>query len=226
MLHSLKCGMLEGPFYFDTNQAERPARLLVLLHGWGADGRDLADLGGPLQQMMPDLGLWCPHAPAACTANPMGRQWFELTERFFSRPEEALDEMTEIVSIIEGAIEALVQEKELAIQDVVIGGFSQGGMMALHLATQSHLPAAGFASLSGALVGEANPISDSAQSIFLAHGKSDEVVPFAASREAQSSLEEAGHRVDFLARDGLGHGIDMAVLEALGHFTHNVTATQ
>lgn len=224
MLHSLKCGMLEGPFYFDTNQAERPARLLVLLHGWGADGRDLADLGGPLQQMMPDLGLWCPHAPAPCSANPMGRQWFELTDRFFSRPEEALDEMNEIALVIERAIESLAEEKELAIENVVIGGFSQGGMMTLHLATQANLLAAGFASLSGALVGEAR--SPHSQNIFLAHGKADEVVPFAASREAQSSLEDAGHSVDFLARDGLGHGIDMAILEALGHFTHKVTADQ
>lgn len=222
---SQKFGTLEGPFVFDESQGERPTRLLVLLHGWGADGRDLADLGEPLQHMLPDLALWCPHAPAPCSANPMGRQWFELTEQFFTRPEEALDEMTEVSYLVEGAIDALCDQMGLVAQDIILGGFSQGGMMSLHIANQGRLQAAGFASLSGALVGAANQIEDGPHHILLAHGLKDEVVPFAASREAQSLLEDAGHHVDFVARDELGHGIDMAVLDALGQFTHMVTQT-
>lgn len=222
---SKKYGTLEGPFVFDESAGERPSRLLVLLHGWGADGRDLADLGVPLQQMLPDLALWCPHAPAPCSANPMGRQWFELTEQFFTRPEEALGEMTEICYVLEAAIDALCDEMGLVPQDIIVGGFSQGGMMSLHIANEGRLQAAGFASLSGALVGAPNEPEDGPHHILLAHGMKDEVVPFAASREAQSLLEDAGHHVDFLARDELGHGIDMAVLDALGQFVHMVTET-
>lgn len=228
-------GALEGPFIFDAHHhhagcsemgehSHDPARLLVLLHGWGADGRDLADLGAPLQSMMPDLGVWCPNAPHICSANPMGRQWFELKDRFFSHPEEALPEMQEMAYLIEGAIDEMCQEMGLVPQDVVLGGFSQGGMMTLHSATENRLQAAGFASLSGALVGTSLSAQEAAHRILLAHGSADEVVPFAASREAQSLLEEAGHHVDFLAREGLGHGIDMAVLEGLGQFCHAVTA--
>ena len=228
-------GALEGPFIFDAHHhhegcsgvgdhSHDPARLLVLLHGWGADGRDLADLGAPLQAMMPDLAIWCPNAPHICSANPMGRQWFALTERFFSHPEEALPEMQEMAYLLESAIDEMCQDLGLVAQDVILGGFSQGGMMSLHIATQNRLPAAGFASLSGALVGTDLQAQEAAHRILLAHGSADEVVPFAASREAQSLLEEAGHQVDFLAREGLGHGIDMAVLEGLGQFCHAVTA--
>ena len=215
---------LEGPFIFDKEEGDMPARLLILLHGWGADGRDLSDLGTPLQQMMPDLAIWCPHAPAPCTANPMGRQWFELTDRFFQRPEEALEEMTQTGYLIEAAIDDACQELGLLAEDVILGGFSQGGMMSLHLANQGQLQAAGFASLSGALVDEAHNPEDGPHHILLAHGTKDEVVPFAASREAQAALEEVGHHVDFLARDGLGHGIDMAVLDGLGQFCQMVTS--
>ena len=215
---------LEGPMVFEQEEGAMPARLLILLHGWGADGRDLADLGAPLQQMMPDLAVWCPHAPSPCTANPMGRQWFELTERFFQRPEEAVAEMTETGYLIEAAIDEACRELGLVPQDVIVGGFSQGGMMSLHLANQGQIQAAGFASLSGALVDEAQMPEDGPHHILLAHGTKDEVVPFAASREAQASLEEVGHHVDFLSREGLGHGIDMAVLEALGQFCHMVTS--
>jgi phospholipase/carboxylesterase len=220
-----KFGTLEGPLVFDESEGETPTRLLVLLHGWGADGRDLADLGVPLQHMLPDLALWCPNAPAPCSANPMGRQWFELTDQFFTRPEEALEEMSETAYLIEGAIDALCDEMGLTAQDIILGGFSQGGMMSLHIANQGRLQAAGFASLSGALVGAVEQPEDGPHHILLAHGTKDEVVPFAASREAQSLLEDAGHHVDFLARDELGHGIDMAVLDALGQFAHMVTET-
>ena len=223
---SEKFGILEGPFAFEATQDEMPRRVLILLHGWGADGRDLADLGEPLHHMMPDLALWCPHAPTPCSANPMGRQWFELEARFFERPEMAVAEMTEMAYVIEGAIDALCQRFGLVAQDIVLGGFSQGGMMALHIANQGRVQAAGFASLSGALVDDAREPEDGPHHILLAHGTKDEVVPFAASREAQSALEDAGHHVDFLARDGLGHGIDMGVLDALGQFTHMVTAEQ
>ena len=219
-----KFGSLEGPMVFEAQDGEMPSRLLVLLHGWGADGRDLADLGGPLQQMMPDLALWCPHGPAPCSANPIGRQWFELTDRFFQAPEEAVPEMTDVAYLVEAAIDEACQELGLVAQDVIIGGFSQGGMMSLHIATQGNLPAAGFASLSGALVADGAPAQDAPHHILLAHGTSDEVVPFAASREAQARLEEAGHHVDFVSREGLGHGIDMAILDALGQFCHMVTS--
>ena len=220
-----KFGTLEGPFVFDESEGETPSRVLVLLHGWGADGRDLADLGVPLQHMLPDLALWCPNGPAPCSANPMGRQWFELTDQFLTRPEAALEEMSDIAYLIEAAIDALCDEMGLMPQDIILGGFSQGGMMSLHMANQGRLQAAGFASLSGALVGGVHQPDDGPHHILLAHGTKDEVVPFAASREAQSLLEDAGHHVDFLARDGLGHGIDMAVLDALGQFAHMVTET-
>ena len=233
----MKFGPLTGPLMLPAmphdeseahqepgDEAVRPERALVLLHGWGADGRDLADLADPLQQMMPDLAVFCPHAPAACSANPMGRQWFELTERFYRNPEEVLPEMQEMAYLVEAAVDELCHNYQIPLQNVVVGGFSQGGMMSLHIAMQARLEAAGFASLSGALIDQANLDDAYGHHIFLAHGTDDTVVPFAASSEARSFLEDAGHHVELLSRQGLGHGIDMTILEALGHFIYHVTS--
>ena len=48
-------GTLEGPFVFQADEIDRPQKVLVLLHGWGADGHDLASLGEGLQHMMPKI---------------------------------------------------------------------------------------------------------------------------------------------------------------------------
>ncbi|MGC6530220.1 MAG: alpha/beta hydrolase [Candidatus Puniceispirillaceae bacterium] len=196
-------------------------KALILLHGWGADGRDLIDLAGPLQQSLPDCALWCPDAPDLCSANPMGRQWFELTQDFFQNPETALQEIAAIAQKIEQAICDFAAHHSLSLTDIVVGGFSQGGMMSLHMAVSGRLPVFGFASLSGALIApqKSQASSDTARpAIFLAHGMRDEVVPFQASQQAKSHLEAAGHVVHFVTRPELGHGIDGPALDGLISF--------
>ena len=225
IMENRKYGALEGPYSCQMPDDERPTRLLILLHGWGADGHDLAELSAALHQMMPDLACWFPHAPSPCSANPMGRQWFEISERFYQDPAASLPEMEEAAYIIESAIGEICDDLSLMSQDVILGGFSQGGMMTLHIATNQRLEAAGFASLSGALIGQVEPVSSSEATIFLAHGQQDQVVPFAASKQAQTDLEDAGYQVELMARADLGHGIDMAVLEGLGRYCHQVTAS-
>ena len=56
-------------------------RLVVFLHGYGADGNDLIDIGRAWQPMLPDTAFVSPHAPEPCGQAPVGRQWFGLTFR-------------------------------------------------------------------------------------------------------------------------------------------------
>ncbi|MEM6357820.1 MAG: hypothetical protein AAF844_19350, partial [Pseudomonadota bacterium] len=56
-----------------------PAKaLVVLLHGYGADGQDLIGLAQPLGQVLPNAAFRAPDAPEPCRVNPMGRQWFPI----------------------------------------------------------------------------------------------------------------------------------------------------
>src|SRR3954463_6628540 len=59
-------------------------RLVVFLHGYGADGNDLIEIGRAWQPLLPDTAFVSPHAPEPCGQAPTGRQWFDL----FPRPPE------------------------------------------------------------------------------------------------------------------------------------------
>ena len=62
-------------------QSGKAKHLVVFLHGYGADGNDLIDLGQQWQSLLPDAAFISPHAPEPCGMSPMGRQWFPLTMR-------------------------------------------------------------------------------------------------------------------------------------------------
>ncbi|MEJ2027280.1 MAG: hypothetical protein P8X52_07475 [Limibacillus sp.] len=71
---------LEGPR--QEPKSGGPAKaLVVLLHGWGADGNDLIGLAPLLGQVLPDAAFVAPNAPDPCEMNPAGRQWFSLQDR-------------------------------------------------------------------------------------------------------------------------------------------------
>src|SRR6478736_3445505 len=70
---------LNGPRLEPRSGSAR--RLVVFLHGYGADGNDLIDLGRQWQGLLPDAAFASPHAPEPCAGAPYGRQWFALTFR-------------------------------------------------------------------------------------------------------------------------------------------------
>ena len=214
---------LEGPFA-PPSEAATDQMILILLHGWGADGRDLIDLAGSLQAELPHLGLFTPHAPHPCTANPMGRQWFELTERFFEKPASVLAEIEEVAHLIDEMIEALMAEMSVGRHQIMLGGFSQGGMMTLHMAclyaSNKDKKLAGYGSIAGALIAPDKllPAGDDAAPIWLAHGQMDQVVPFAALDKAKTELAEKQYDVSVCVRPMMAHSIDMPTVESLVGF--------
>ena len=215
--------MLEGPFAA-ASETSSQQMVLILLHGWGADGRDLIDLSAPIQAALPHLGLFTPHAPYPCTANPIGRQWFELTDRFFDKPASALAEIEQVSKMIDDMIEALMAELSLARHQILLGGFSQGGMMTLYLASQNaskeDKKLAGYASIAGALIAPDRIASagEASSPLRLAHGQMDQVVPFAAMEKADKELTEKGYDVSLCVRSMMGHSIDMPTVESLISF--------
>lgn len=220
---------LEGPFA-PAISAKSDQMILILLHGWGADGSDLIDLAAPIQAELPNLGLFTPHAPYPCSANPMGRQWFELTERFFEKPASVLAEIEDVSQLIDEMIEAVMTELSIGRDQIMLGGFSQGGMMTLYLASQNaadkDMKLAGYASIAGALIAPDRlvPAGETAAPIWLAHGQMDQVVPFAAMEKAQTELAEQRYDVSVCVRPMMAHSIDMPTVESLIAFIKKVSA--
>ena len=179
-----------------------PSSLIVILHGWGADGDDLADLARPLSLRFPGAAFFVPHAPDPCSMNPMGRQWFDIDDRVHGPVVAA--------PVIDTAVQAACDALDLSQKSVALVGFSQGGMMSLHCGLHAENPPAAVVSFSGALLvhdqlAANNPAHPAVQ---LVHGTDDMVVPFALMEASAAILEEKAVSVETAARPGLGHGID------------------
>ena len=184
----------------------RARAAIVLLHGLGADGEDLIGLADSWAGALPECRFLSPHAPERCDMAPMGRQWFSIRDRSeaalragVERAAPALD------AFIDGALDA----DGLGDDRLVLVGFSQGTMMALHVALRRRRAPAGVLGYSGRLIG-AGRLADEAIArppVMLIHGDADDMVPIAALHEAVAALGAAGVPAQWHVSGGVGHGI-------------------
>lgn len=210
---------LSGPM-LAPRSGELPRRLVVLLHGYGADGEDLIDLGRHWGEAMPDALFVSPNAPNRCAGNPFGYEWFPLqVDRIAGRIEGA----REAAPVIRGFLTDLWAQTGLGAADTFLVGFSQGAMMALHMGTASESPFRGIVAFSGALV----PADDfgaprhARPPVVLIHGDIDQVVDPQLSRDAETALKSAGFEVSLHLCPGLGHGISAEGLAIAAAFMHD-----
>jgi phospholipase/carboxylesterase len=184
-----------------------PRQLIVLLHGVGADGRDLIELAPALSARLPEALFVAPDAPDPCDMAPFGRQWFSLRDR---RPDTLLLGAQAAAPVLDAFLDAELERHGLADRQLALVGFSQGAMLALYLAPRRPRALAGVLGYSGALIG-GERLAQEAQSrppVFLIHGDADEVVPAHAMYAAVADLQAAGIPVQWSLRKGLAHGID------------------
>lgn len=185
----------------------RPRKLVVLLHGVGANGDDLIGLAPYWAQMLPEAEFLAPNAPFPCDMAPFGYQWFSLLDR---SPEPMLAGIRSAAPILDAFLDEALQRRGLSDGDLALVGFSQGTMMSLHVAPRRERACAGVLGYSGALLGSALLAAEaiSRPEMLLIHGDADEVVPAAALPAAEQALTAAGFHVSAVVRPGLGHGID------------------
>ncbi len=185
-------------------------RLVVFLHGYGADGKDLIDLANPFGMALPNASFISPDAPHPCAMSPQGRQWFPIEEI----PKGAIKASEGLLDLVKNEAKKL----NLTFKDVILIGFSQGAMMSMQCLLINHEPLGAIIGYSGALreenVEAANDqilngkhkFSDTP--ILLVHGEQDEVVPFQSLERSKILLNKIGFNVQTLSRKNLGHGID------------------
>jgi phospholipase/carboxylesterase len=185
-------------------------KLVVFLHGYGADGKDLIDLAKPFGMVLPNASFISPDAPHSCAMSSQGRQWFPIEEI----PKGAIKASLSLLDLIESEAKKL----GLAFKDVILIGFSQGAMMSMQCLLINHKQLGAIIGYSGALreenIDAANDqilngkhkFSDTP--ILLVHGEQDEIVPFQSLERSKKLLNKIGFNVQTLARQNLGHGID------------------
>ena len=190
--------------------------LVVFLHGYGADGNDLIDLGQQWQDALPDAAFISPHAPEPCGMSPMGRQWFPLTMR---DPSERWRGVVSARSALDALLDAELARLDLGPDRLALVGFSQGTMMALHIGLRRTTPPAAILGYSGELVGPEHLAEATGKPpILLVHGDRDEVIPLDAVFSSSNALGKAEIGCQFHLSIGVGHGIDGGGLHHGGLF--------
>jgi len=183
--------------------------LVVFVHGYGADGNDLIGLADPLAEHLPDVVFHAPNAPQRCTGNPMGYQWFPMPWLDGSSETEATEGMAVAATLLNDWLDETMKAEGVDSDHTMLIGFSQGTMMALHIAPRRAEPLAGVVGFSGRLLAP-ETLEDEALShmpILLIHGDEDEVVPPQSLPEAADALTKVGYEVYTHISKGTGHGI-------------------
>jgi phospholipase/carboxylesterase len=196
---------LSGPRVAPNSGAAK--QLVVLLHGVGADGADLIGLAPALARFLPDAAFVAPNGPEPCDMAPFGYQWFSLQDR---RPEAMLRGVQVAAPLLDAFLDEELERHGLSGRQLALLGFSQGTMMALHVAPRRPACLAAVLGFSGALLG-AEALRTEAicrPPTFLIHGDADEIVPVAALFAALAGLQAADIPVRFEIRPGLPHAID------------------
>lgn len=214
---------LSGPMIAPAN-GQAPDSAVVLLHGYGSDGNDLIGLAPHWQHLLPGALFLSPNAPTALGMG--GFQWFAIDwagDRLASRQTGVIKARPVVLELLED----LWAQTAITPGRTLLGGFSQGAMMALHVGLS--LPAdktlMGVVGVAGAFLPPEGfgGATLAKPPVCLVHGDRDEVVHPEHSAEADSLLRGAGFDVSYHVSPGVGHGISPDGLAFIADFIARVT---
>jgi phospholipase/carboxylesterase len=201
---------LDGP-RLSPRKGGAPRQLVVLLHGYGADGNDLIDIGRAWQPLLPQAAFVSPHAPEPCGMAPVGRQWFPLTMR---DPNERWTGVNAAAPRLQRFLDAELARHRLDARALALVGFSQGTMMALHVGLRRTAPPAAIVGYSGLLTLPGNDPAAIQREVrgrppvLLVHGEADDLIPVQALFASAQGLAQLEVPVEWHLSLGIGHGID------------------
>ena len=183
--------------------------LVVFLHGYGADGADLLGLADVLAERLPDTAFVAPDAAERIPGAPFGQQWFAIPRFDGSTVTEADAGLNRSTDDLNAFLDQRLAYEKLGPQNLALIGFSQGAMMALHVAPRRAEPVAAVIAISGQLLHRERLAAESLSKppVLVMHGDGDAVVPFNEMTAACNALVGAGFDTYGHVMEGSGHGI-------------------
>ena len=179
---------------------------IILLHGYGGDGKDISMLSLNWKRHMPNTIFICPNGHETCSINPSGFQWFDLTK---DDPEYILEQSINAENKIQKFIHEIKQEFNLTNDKICLSGFSQGCMMSINVGLTSEKKFSCIVGFSGKIIDQdnlKNRIKNSTDTLLI-HGESDQIVPSTYLLEAKDFLIRNNIEVETLLIKNCDHHI-------------------
>ena len=181
---------------------------VILLHGYGGDGKDISMLSLNWKRHMPNTVFICPNGHEVCQINPSGFQWFDLTK---DDPDYILEQSTKAENKIQKFINEIKQEFNLTNNKICLAGFSQGCMLSLNVGLITEEKFSCIVGFSGKIIDQNNLKArvKNFSDVLLIHGDADQVVPSTYLLEAKDFLIRNGINVQTLLIKNCDHHIPM-----------------
>ena len=234
---STRLGELDCQVVDAVAEGTGPELAVVLCHGFGAPATDLVPLAQELVELKPELGpkvrFVFPAAPLSLAAlgMPYGRAWFHLPQEVLMGQERDWDEfenstpegLVQARRGVMGLLSALSAATKLPYGRIVLGGFSQGGMVTTDVALRLEEAPAGLCILSGTLLcrEEWRQRAEKRKGlpVLQSHGRYDDILAFHQAERLRDLMTNAGLPVEFIPFNG-PHTIAPEVLERMAEFLH------
>lgn len=209
-----------------------PEVTVIFMHGYGADANDLSSLSHALlsekrvRWIFPEGILKIPFSPTW-----FGRAWFPIDFAAIERVRQKGEARNLSLSVPQGLEKAreelllMMSQANIDLSRTVLGGFSQGSMMAVDLTLRLPLDTLGLVILSGTLVNAAETEALAKRfagfEVFQSHGLQDPVLPYSMAKKLWETLMEAGLKGKFIDFSG-GHEIPPNVIKSLDQYLLDV----
>lgn len=207
---------------YQIDTESHPNKIVVLLHGYGSNSKDLISMASDLAPYIKNAIFISPDAPFDYE-NDMhdAYQWYSLQNRSDS---SILKGYSDAKPILHQFLLKRLSEFNLSFKDLILLGFSQGGMMALHYTIESDQDLMAAISCSGYIVDNKNLEKGVKTScpILMTHGDSDNVVSFETYHNSFNRLKSLELNISTYLAKGLGHGINYACLNQIQKFLESL----
>jgi len=194
---------------------------VILLHGYGGDGKDISMLTLNWKRFLPSTIFLCPDGHEKCAINPTGYQWFDLTR---DDPEYTLEQSKKAEIKLKQFIEEIKHEYSLENSQICLSGFSQGCMMTINLGLTSIENYNCIVGFSGKVINQEDLFKrkTSSTKMLLLHGDKDEVVSPTFLLEAKDFLIRSNIEIETQMIKNCDHHIPVeASSKALNYIKNN-----
>jgi phospholipase/carboxylesterase len=212
---------LDGPEFTPKGKI---TSAIIFLHGLGSNGRDLLEIGEIISPQLPNTAFIAPNAPIPVPFATNGFQWFEY---WGSTPVRIADDIAQASPMIVELVQSTAERFKIPVSKIILCGFSQGTMMALHTGLRQIEGLGGVIGFSGIMMTPETLAFEKLKDmppVLLVHGLQDTVVPAIASQQAQMVIRSLGGEAKYIQRPYLTHSIDNEGIKAAVDFCKKIFA--